>query len=1427
MGVLQMILKDSVLGIDVGSVAAGIVVANGDGRILHQGYAFHHGDIRQTLTTLLNKIDLTNIRYLAATASTPSSIRAQKKYNNDITVITAAKHQHKKMGALLIVGGEKFSLATFNGQGHYLGSTANTSCAAGTGSFLDQQAGRLNLCGIEQLTQISSTCNGASPQIASRCAVFAKTDLIHAQQEGFQLAEIGDGLCRGLAKNIVDTLFSANKLPEGKFIFCGGVSKNKVVAFHIEKLTGLQLTIPRDGHLYGAFGASLLLLKELEAKEDPKNSIKAIKIQKPDDLFNKETDKVKHYYYPPLQLTLSEYPNFAGEEQWKTRRSEQDPQVEVDLYHVLEKGQQIEVYLGIDIGSTSTKAVLMDDACRVIVGFYTRTAGRPLNAVQNIFFAINEIEQKKTVTFKIFQNGTTGSGRKFIGKLIGADNIVDEITAHARAACHLNPAVDTIIEIGGQDAKFTTLKDGRVTFSTMNNVCAAGTGSFIEEQAAKLGCPVEEYSARAENLRAPMTSDRCTVFMERDINHFLSEGYTVNEVLASALHSVRENYLLKVATEKNIGRTVFFQGATAKNKALVAAFEQRLQRPILVSKFCHLTGALGTALILRDEQQSATAFIGIDFFKKSIPITSEICEFCTNHCKISVAEIDHQQVAYGFLCGRDYDSPAYVPLDSGAIDLLRERKKLSRFKKETKKSDFVIGLPAAVHLVDDLHIWKKFFDLLGILTCSSENYDQAVKEGKKLSQAEFCAPISSMHGHVRWLLDHADYVFMPLYLENKTKDVRRQFCYYTQFLPALASVVVEEDKERLLRPVIKYLYTSFHTKMQLYRMLQRIAPGKWNFFEVSSAYDRAMLFDQEYRKKLKKLYTKRMEAQAGADISVVFVGRPYTLLSPSLNGNIPKIFNNLGIDTYYQDMLSYTATDVAAISPLLKEIHWEHAAKILESTEVIATTKNAYPVFVTSFKCSPDSFAVEYFKSIMDRHAKPYLILQLDEHGSGVGYETRIEAAIRSFRNHREEQPRFLPVDYCSLNPSHAESLHNKHVLFPNWDRITCSLLTATLQREGYNATLLDETDQTIRESLKHNSGQCIPLNAIAQGFMDHMRKNQLNPADCVLWLNESTLACNIRLYPHHIRQILIEQGGGLEKATIYQGDLTFADISLRAAKNCYFAFMLGGMLRKVACKIRPYEIEKGVTDRVLNKSIEVLSNAFAGKRSIEESLTEIISHFEWIETDITPRPKVAIFGDLYSRDNSVMNQDLIRFIEAHGGEVITTPYIDYAKMIAKSYFRKWFNEGKYLDLLTSKALLTAMTALEKNYTNIVNRILNEPEHVYEDDPAEILARYSIAPENTGESMDNILKIHYIKKYHPDVSLLVQASPALCCASLITEAMKTKIEQQTGIPVVAITYDGTGGFKNDIIVPYLEYPRTSEKPTGRKMIPRSALIILR
>jgi predicted nucleotide-binding protein (sugar kinase/HSP70/actin superfamily) len=262
---------------------------------------------------------------------------------------------------------------------------------------------------------------------------------------------------------------------------------------------------------------------------------------------------------------------------------------------------------------------------------------------------------------------------------------------------------------------------------------------------------------------------------------------------------------------------------------------------------------------------------------------------------------------------------------------------------------------------------------------------------------------------------------------------------------------------------------------------------------------------------------------------------------------------------------------------------------------------------------------------------------------------------------------------------------------------------------------------------------------------------------------------------------------------------------------------MFGGGLRKLGCRIRPYEKTAGTTDAVIEKSLDILADAFVGHRSNSAALADVISLFKGIETCEDPqsaqRPNVAVFGDLYARDNPNINQNLIHFIERHGGEVVTTPYSSYVKMIARPYLRKWFVEGLYLHALSSKALLTEMVRREKPYARLFNQILNESEARYDDSPEEILATFNVRIENTGESMDNLLKIHYLLKHHPEISLFVQTSPAFCCPALITESMARDIENNTGIPMVSITYDGTGGSKNDVIIPYLTYPRpTYGKP---------------
>ncbi len=701
-----------------------------------------------------------------------------------------------------------------------------------------------------------------------------------------------------------------------------------------------------------------------------------------------------------------------------------------------------------------------------------------------------------------------------------------------------------------------------------------------------------------------------------------------------------------------------------------------------------------------------------------------------------------------------------------------------------------------------------------------------MKDGRHLAGAELCAPMTALNAHVQYLRDRSDRIFLPFYLEKKSpeKGTRRQLCYYTQFAPSFGAGVqargvgggaeVQEDDPKILTPLVFSLYGNLFTKGRTLSNAQAGDSRRRLTLRRSTRPSTRPCGEGKRRPRGCGTSIER-EVGDGEGFHVVLLGRPYTVLSEWMNKGIPQTFASMGVPVFYQDMLSYSTEDVEGIAPLLRDVHWHYAAKILEAAEVTARTPGAYPVLVTSFKCSPDSFVTDYVRQILEAHGKPYLVLQLDEHDSRLGYETRIEAAVRAFRNHFGSAKAVARVlrrpsqeTVASWVSSGKVDLSEKTILFPNWDPLSLRLVVASVRKTGRDARLLEPSEGSMRRSLRHNSGQCTPLNIIAQDFMEYVERHDLDPAETVLWMIASSVACNIRLYPHHIRTILRSHGKGFERSEVYVGAISLQDISATLPFDVYLAYMFGGFMRRMGCRIRPYEIHAGETDRVIEEGMRVLEEAFESDRSKEEALDEVVSRFEAIEVAETERrPEVAIFGDLYSRDNQVLNQDLVRFIEAHGGEVITTPYTSYVKMVVRPYYWKWFLEGQYMNVLSTGALMTAVVHLEKKYFRIFERILGEPEPAYDASPQAILSEYNVRVEHTGETMDNLLKVFYITRHHPDVALFVQASPAFCCPSLVTEAMAREIEEKTGVPMVSVTYDGTGGAKNEVILPYLEYPR--------------------
>ena len=1392
--------QDSVLGIDIGSVSLSIVELDPDGKILSQFYKFHKGNIRQSFKDAEKVFSLSGIKSIACTSSSAClSNKLVKNYNTQVAIIAASKHFCNKAASVLHIGAEKFMLIRFDDSGNYQSTKTSTSCAAGTGSFLDQQTDRLNLSGIEELCKRARKNSAEIPTIASRCAVFSNTDIIHAQQRGFSVDAICNSLCKGLAENIINTVFSRES-PLLPVLITGGVSKNQVVRKHLEKQLKTRFLTHRYSHLFGAVGVGLTMLKE-------RDNMPVLNINSFEDILIHDNIE-KQYFHKPLSLKLSKYPDFTNKGSYRFTPviSLHPVEIEVDVYsRPIHEADNL-VYLGIDIGSTSTKAILIDEARNPVAGFYTYTVGKPLSAVKSIFEAVEDYSIKRGSEITIAGVGTTGSGRQFIGKIINADLIIDEISSHARAAYELNHKTDTIIEIGGQDAKFTLMNNGSVTFSRMNSVCAAGTGSFLHEQARKIGCSLSDYALKAEHVSAPLASDRCTVFMERDISQLFNNGYSVNEILATALHSVTENYLKKVGVEASMGQNICFQGATAKNRSLIAAFEQRLRKPIYVSKYCHLTGALGTAIMLQEQNIKKTGFIGLGICREEILIETEICKLCSNNCCISLATVSGEKVTYGFMCGRDYGTHHYISRNRTDFDLLENRKNLFALESGTSfRDNITVGIPAALHLFEELSLWKRFFNNLSIRTITSENYRDPLKTGKSLAGAEFCAPINSIFGHVVYLSDKADYIFLPVLLQSgeKSEEAEGQYCYYTQFSASLVyTLKINNIPDKCLSPLLSFPKGKYHVAQKLYQCLKPVLKNGISYFTVYNAFNEAMSYYSSQKKQLPGVFKKHFQPEK--DISVVLLGRPYIVLSRILNKGIPEIFNSLGIKSFYQDMITSDDIDQEDINILLKKVPWYFVTKILEISKIIAVTKNLYPVLITAFKCAPDSFIIEYFKRIFDSCRKPYLILQIDEHDSNLGYETRIEAAVRSFKNHSSICSESQGFDTGKIFPQITKEIADKTLLFPMWDPVVSPLLVANMKRIGIDARLMKSSELIIKKSMAYNTGQCLPINIIAQEFIDYVKEHKLKPEDTMIWAIDTKLSCNIRLYPEYIKSILENYGQGMEKAHVYSGLLTHLEISLSACYYAFFAYFLGGLIRMTGCRIRPYEVNKGETDQVIKRSVEILEKSFLGKKPLEQAVMVVINLFDRIPRLEWNRPKVALFGDFYVCDNDIMNQKLNHAIEEAGGEIITVPYTDFIRMSIDNVIRRRIDRGEYFVAAQQRLISSGLKLLEDKYYRYFEKYLGPQKAVNPKKLEKHLARFNINLYNSGESYDNILKVFYIIENYPDVSLFVQANPAFCCPSLVTEAMTNEIRRLTGVPVVTLTYDGTNDYKNDLIIPYLQ-----------------------
>ncbi|MCU0723480.1 MAG: acyl-CoA dehydratase activase, partial [Planctomycetes bacterium] len=1023
-----------------------------------------------------------------------------------VALVEGTKAAFPDVRNIFYVGAGSYTLVRLNEKGEYLGHVTNTACASGTGSFLDQQAMRLGF----PPEDLARQAEGAPrcPGVATRCAVFAKTDMIHLQQEGYTPKEIAAGLCDSLGQAVTKMLLKGRKLRGGTAL-CGGVARNRGVRAAVEKTLGFPVRAPEKPELSLAMGAAVLAARA--GSGGPPS---------PDAVGCPETAPGDFHLQPPLEIRLSSYPEFRSHE---FRIDEAG--TETSLPAPLERGASFRVAMGIDIGSTSTKAVLMDERRRVLALGYRATAGNPLRATQLLFQAFRDLEARHGVTFEVIGAGTTGSGRKMMRAVLQAELEKDEITAHARAAAFLDPAVDTILEIGGQDSKFTQLENGTVVNSVMNYVCAAGTGSFIEEQAKNLGLTVWNYADFVMGSSAPLTSDRCTVFMERDLKERLAEGCSRREAAAAVLYSVRDNYMNKVVNGLRIGRRVYFQGATARNKALVAAFEHRLGQPILVSEFCHVTGAMGIALMLLESPPAKRTFRGLPFAQAPVETSSEVCELCHNRCALTIIRTGGETVAWGLKCGRDYaDKKPRREGNERAALFESRRRRLLEGPASPPESQFRVGIPRALTTFSHLPLWRTFFaELGGEVELSAPSSEEVMDAGRGQMTAEFCAPLVMALGHVADLLDKGcSRIFLPCMVRGRKAEnlTDAQFCCFIQGFPSVVrtiEAVAARPGVRLLSPVIEFGLPPAKAA----RRLQESLAGAGLSFPLSrvrDAWEKGLAAQDAFDAKTAVEGAETLRRlEASGELGVAILGRPYNVNDPGLNLDLPRKIAALGVTPVPVDALPARPENLSAE---WGNMYWNYGQKVLAAAETVARSKNLFGILFTNFACGPDSYLVTYFKTIMGRHHKPYLILQFDGHGADAGYMTRIEAAIESFKSFRPRPPE--PVRLRT----EGKLGRDRTVLFPPMDPYTVHLLAACFRGHGYKSEVLEENRSTLDLGIKHcQGGECVPCPSTLGSAIHYMETTGAKPSEVAFFMPTASGPCRFGQY-RRLAEIVFDHRG-------------------------------------------------------------------------------------------------------------------------------------------------------------------------------------------------------------------------------------------------------------------------------------------------------------
>ena len=1383
------------MGLDIGSTTVKLVVIDSEFNILYSTYRRHYSNVFSTVREVINE-SYSKFKYDSVTFLVTGSggigihdILGIDFIQEVVAGSIAIENLIPDTDVAIELGGEDSKITYLKGS---IEQRMNSICAGGTGAFIDQMATLLETDALG-LNNLSKDFKKIYP-IASRCGVFAKTDVQALINQGASKSDIAASVFQSVVNQTISNLACGRPI-RGKIAFLGGplhfLPMLKERFINTLNLRDDEIISPTNSQIFVAMGAAISSID--------KTPIPFVKIY---NLANKNEEKIR---VSSQRLN----PLFKDEEDFKKfkERHENDGSIKkIDL-----KTYKGPMYIGIDSGSTTTKLVVLSKNDEILYSFYGSNKGKPLDVVIE---ELKKIYKLKNDEAYFAGSGATGYGEEFLKAALNLDHGEVETIAHFRGAKFYNPNVDFIIDIGGQDMKSMRIKDGVIDSILLNEACSSGCGSFLESFASTVNLSASEFSNKAIDAKSPVDlGSRCTVFMNSNVKQAQKEGASVNDIAAGLSLSVIKNAIqkvIKIRDPQDLGENIVVQGGTFLSDAVLRSFEIITGREVIRPKIAGLMGAFGMALIAKEKSLGNSTIIDEDsLYKFSYKSTSTNCNLCSNNCALSVNIFSNNKK---YITGNRCERGLGIKLDNENLLPNLYKYKLDRvfnYKPlevhEAKRG--IVGIPRVLNIYENYPFWHTFFTDLGYrVELSDKSTRQIYELGiDSITSETACYPAKIVHGHIENLIKKGiKFIFYPsIFYENREFEEADNnlncpvVCGYSE--------VIKNNVENLKIKNVKFSnpFLSLEDEKKLGTRLNEIfisIPKKEIDRALRKAYEELNRYKKDIRDEGKRAID---EINRRGLKAVVLAGRPYHV-DNEINHGISELITSLGVAVLSEDSVSY---NIKLDKKLRILDQWSYHSRLYRAAKFVCDNDNFEMIQLNSFGCGIDAVTTDQVNEILQSHNKIYTVIKIDEVNNLGAIKIRIRSLLEASQKKEKLPMKNIIEDTPIIFTKQKKDKHT--LLLPQMAPIHFELFKEVLNDMGFKTEVLEDLDtNVVNEGLKYvNNDACYPSIFVVGQFIDALKSGKYDLDNTTLLITQTGGACRASNYVGFIRKALKDSGYGNVGVLplSFQGIETHEGFSftkretIHLIKNLIISMLFGDLIMRLTLRIRPYEKIKGSVNLLKEKWIQrCKEEKNISKKRFREVVRQMIYEYNTIEISNDEKVKVGIVGEILVKYLPAANNYLVEELEKEGAEAVVPDLTDFMMYSFKNAQIKYKELSK--NMLPSIICNFGIKYIEW-YRDIIRVELKkagfEPPKKIED-IMDYAKRYVDLGNQYGEGW--LLTGEIVELIHMGVENVVCVQPFGCLPNHITGKGVIKAIRETyeNANIVPIDYDASASKVNQI-----------------------------